>query len=207
MGSNVSIPVVAITYEQYVQIKVLVSSSAAANLSAFTREPNSRCTPDDDFDDDDPFHWHHGFDKSMLPVLLVGGLLVLTLGGALAALHYYAYVRRRRALLAAQGHLDAGLQWQHNVSLDAVNELPSKVYIPLEEGETMGAGGAGAIIRAAGEPNSNDDGTDTLQINIVDDNPNSSVQSNPGEHEEATCSICLDDFQVTYNNVKYSCQH
>jgi len=141
-GLNVSIPVVAISYQQYEQIASFASSSQSfqtsdshgskvyANLSAFVREPSDRCIPDDDFgDDDDPFHWHSV--NSMMPVLLVGAMLTLSLGGALAALHYYVYVRRRRAILAANGQLGSSLVWnaaRHEECLEAVNTLPSKVY-------------------------------------------------------------------------------
>lgn len=207
MGLNVSIPVVAITYDQYTELQsaLAVESQIWGSLSMFTRESSSRCLPDDDFgDDDDPFHWHHGFDNSMLPVLLVGGMLVLTLGGALAALHYYVYVRRRRALLAAQGHLDAGLAWQHNVSLDAVNELPSKVYVPLEE--VAGSAGAGASPTNSDVDANGGECTEKLEITVVEDT-DSSNQSSAGTHEEATCSICLDDFQAGQKQRLLPCGH
>jgi len=203
---------VAITYLQYqkmVSFNAIGKSNGQSlhgEISPFITDPSVCRISDDDFggDDDDPFHWRKTFDSSMLPVLLVGAMLTLSLGGALAALHYWIYIRRRRAILAAAGGLDFSLAWGEEASHEAVNELPSKVYQPLED--KGDAHGDSITITISDTDTDTDNGID-IGVGAGAGATASGTEQSHSTHEERHCSICLDDFQAGQLQRVLPCGH
>lgn len=113
-----------------------------------------------------------------------GAMLALCMGTLMAA------VRRRRNMSFFEP-LDAvlGRQSQPTMSGDAVNELPSKIYVPLEEG--TGGLAEQPQIKSVLESGHGDE----TEINFC--------------REEQTCSICLDEFQagqVRYTQIQMNCE-
>jgi len=186
--ADVAIPALAVSFAD--GQKLANHPNENAHLSKFEPYPNARCGQYF------PFQW-----TALTVVIIAGAMLALCMGTLMAAIR-----RRRTGTLTFLEPLDAVLGRdppQPIMNLTDVDELPSKIYIPLDESVSEGGDGDEAA-EAAGAENQR-----STSVSSSGSGAGSGSECGAGleYREEQTCSICLDDFKAGQKQRLLPCSH
>jgi len=161
--SDITIPSIAVSHDEGPKLRKL--GRVEITLTAFTPFPKARCNPYF------PFKW-----TALTVVVISGAMLALCMGALMAA------VRRRRSFGVFEPLAESmlGPPAIATMTSSAVDGLPSKIYVPPEEGVASSECASAVATTDSGEM---------------------------AYREEQHCPICLEDFQKGQKQRLLPCSH